>query len=190
MLREIIAYSSLIIGISTPIPYVIGTLRGRVKPQRITWLLFMLLNVNFLISAVMTGGNVLFTIGQFVGPLVIFALAIRYGVGGKTRLDIVSLALALVAFALLFVVDDAIIGLMLTLFIDLIGAMLTIKKLVKDRTSESKLTWGLSALAGLLGLVSLANYSVENLVFPLYIFLFATFMFVMAKSVRAQSSQK
>jgi hypothetical protein len=181
MLREILAYASLIIGIVSPIPYVIGTIRGVVKPQRITWLLFLLLNVNFLVSAIATHGNLLFTIGQFTGPLVIFGLSIKYGVGGKPPFDIAALIFATIGFILLMIIDDKIFGLVLTLLIDMAAGALTVKKVIKDRASESKLTWCLGALSGLLGLISLANYSAENVLFPLWIFLFTAFMFFAAK---------
>ncbi|MDR3125487.1 MAG: hypothetical protein LBU20_00200 [Candidatus Nomurabacteria bacterium] len=181
MFREILAYCSLAVGMVSPIPYVIGTIRGGVRPHRITWLLFLLLNINFLISAIVTHGNLWFTVGQLAGPLVIFALSIRYGVGGKSPFDIAALSFAAVAFGLLMMIDDKIFGLILTLLIDMAAGALTVKKVIKDRASESKLTWGLGALSGLLGLISLVNYSVENVLFPLWILLFTTFMFFAAK---------
>jgi hypothetical protein len=184
MLIEILAYASLVIGIVSPVPYVIGTLKGRVKPQRITWLIFLVLNINFLISAIITHGNLWFTIGQMAGPLMIFVLSIKYGVGGKSLFDIATLIFSAVSFTLLMVVDDKIFGLVLTLLIDAAAGTLTIKKVIKDRASESKLAWGMGALAGIFGLVSLTNYSVENLLFPLWITLYTSFMFVAAKPNR------
>ena len=67
----------------------------------------------------------------------------KFGVGGKSKFDLISLAVALIAFVLLFIVEGVLIGLLLALIVDGIGAMLTIRKLLIDPSSESKWFWGI-----------------------------------------------
>lgn len=129
----------------------------------------------------MTGGNVWFTVGSLIGPTLIFILSIKYGVGGKSRLDTGSLIFAAIAFVLLFIVANKLAGLLLTFAIDATGAFLTLNKVLKDRASEPKLAWAISSFSGFLGVLSVAHFSFENLLYPVYIFVFTTFMFVVAK---------
>ncbi|MCL2038199.1 hypothetical protein FWG95_04355 [Candidatus Saccharibacteria bacterium] len=179
--QEILGIISMIVGISSSIPYVIAIVKKQAVPQRITWLLFTMLSISFLTSAIMTGGNVWFTVGQLIGPAAILGLSIKYGTGGGSRLDAASLIVAAVAFVLLFIVDSKLAGLLLALLIDVIGASLTIKKVLKQRGTEPKLAWAIGSLGGLLGILSVVNFSFENLLFPIYIFVFTTFMFLISK---------
>ena len=161
--------------------YIIRLIQGKARPERITWLLWAILGAVYLVAAIRTGGNVVYTSAVFVGPVVVFFLSFKYGVGGKSTLDLVSLAVATVALILLLFTNHAIISLALCIFVDLIGALLTIRKLMIDPSSEPKITWLLSALGGGCALLGLQNYRVENLVFPVYIMILGLFTFMLVK---------
>jgi hypothetical protein len=92
------------------------------------------------------------------------------------------LAIAAVAFSLLFVLDGELVGLVLALLVDGIGLMLTFRKLFKDRSSEPRLPWGLSAVAAALAIVALESFTLENLLFPIYTVVFNGAIFFIAKS--------
>ncbi len=189
-MKEIFGIIALALSLGANIPYIIETVRGQVKPERISWFLWTLLGLTYYFSALFADGAVLFTFGELIGPAIIFILAIKFGVGGKSRFDLVSLAVALIAFALLFIVEGVLVGLALALIVDGIGAVLTIRKLLIDPSSESKWFWGIGAVSGMFAVASLHNYSAETLLFPIYVTILSLFIFIKAKpSARRHSKE-
>jgi hypothetical protein len=80
--KDLAAIASFIIMLAAMIPYIVGVVKRRVVPERISWLLWMVLSATYFASAIMTGGGVLFTFGALLAPTIIFVLSIKYGVGG------------------------------------------------------------------------------------------------------------
>ena len=188
-MKEILAVTSLIVSVAAIVPYIKETLEGKVKPERISWLLWTLLGGTYFFSAVFSDGAKLFTFGELIGPVIILLLSIKYGVGGKSRFDKYSLAAALIAFILLFVLDGVLISLLLALIIDGIGATLTIRKLLIDPASESRSFWALAAIAATLALLSLKTYNLETILFPIYVIILSGFI-VIKTNPSKQTNQK
>jgi hypothetical protein len=155
--------------LSGGVVYVVSIFREQVRPQRITWLLWAILGMVYLLSAIKSQGNVIYTTAALLGPLLIFLLSLKYGVGGTRRLDLGSLLVALFALVLLIFTKRPIPSILLCLFVDAIGAFLTINKILGDRGSEPRLMWLLSALGGGFALLGLHDYHLENILFPAYI---------------------
>jgi hypothetical protein len=176
-MKESLAIASLATSLIANIPYVIEILKGKVKPERISWLLWTLLGATYYFSALFSNGATFFTFGELIGPGIILLLSIKFGVGGRSKFDIYSLIVALLALALLFVVESVILSLMLALIVDGIGVMLTIRKLLIDPASESKSFWGIAGIASILAILSLQTYNAETLVFPVYVLIVSAFIF-------------
>lgn len=186
-MKEVLAVASLAVSIGANIPYVLEIIQGKVRPERISWLLWTMLGVTYYLTAIFEDGATLFTFGELVGPVIIFVLALKYGVGGRSKLDTYSLAVALVAFGLLFVVEASLPSLLLALLIDGIGLMLTVRKLLIDPASESKWFWGMAAIASALAIASLHT---ETLLFPGYVLLTSLFIFAKASSGKVANIAK
>jgi len=189
-MKEIFGIAALTLSLGANIPYIIEIVKGQVKPERISWFLWTLLGLTYYFSALFADGATLFTFGELIGPVIILILALKFGVGGKSRFDLISLAVALIAFVLLFIVEGVLLGLLLALIVDGIGAMLTIRKLLIDPSSESKWFWGIGAISGILAIISLEIYNVETLLFPLYVVMLSTFIFFKAKSSKKKAAKK
>lgn len=188
-MKELLGIAALVLSLSANIPYIIETIQGKVKPERVSWFLWTILGLTYYFSALFSNGAVFFTFGELIGPAIIFVLALKFGVGGKSRFDIASLTAAMVAFTLLFIIEGVIAGLILALIIDGIGAMLTIRKLRIDPSSESKLFWGIGAISGILAVASLETYTIETVLFPLYVCVLSTYIFVHAHPTKKHSAQ-
>lgn len=185
-MKEIFGITALALSLGANIPYIIEIIKGQVKPERISWFLWTLLGLTYYFSALFAEGATLFTFGELIGPVIILILALKFGVGGRSRFDLISLAVALVAFALLFIVEGVLFGLLLALIVDGIGAMLTIRKLLIDPSSESKWFWGIGAISGLFAIASLDTYNVETLLFPVYVVMLSSFIFIKAKTAKTK----
>jgi fumarate reductase subunit D len=183
---EIIAVLSLVVSLAANIPYIIEIVQGKAKPERISWLLWTILGAVYFFSTIFDTGATLFTLGELIAPVIILILAFKYGVGGKSRFDLISLAVALIALAILFSTTHVLLSLLLALFVDGIGAMLTIRKLRIDPTSESRAFWGLTAIAGVLAVISLEEFTVNALLFPVYVGLLSAYIFLVSKPAAKQ----
>ncbi|PID32766.1 hypothetical protein CR956_00750 [Candidatus Saccharibacteria bacterium] len=188
--QEIAGYVALTLSIGANVPYIIETVQGKAKPERVSWFIWVLLGVVYFWTAVVEDGAIIFTLGELIGPIAAFLLALKFGVGGKTRLDIVMLAMALVAIALLFFTEDPLISLLLALFADAIAMFITLVKFHADSSSESRLAWATFAMAGVFALLSLKVINFETLAFPVYTILTSGYIAIMAKPAKEASSEK
>lgn len=189
-MKDFAAIAAFVISLVANIPYIVETIKGEVKPERISWLLWTILGFVYFFSTIYDTGAMLFTLGEVIAPILIFILALKYGVGGKSKFDLVSLAVALVALALLLTTSNVFLSLCLALFIDAIGIMLTIRKLHVDRASESKAFWGLCAVAAVFAVFSLHEYSATALMFPIYVLVVSLYIFIIAKPAAKKHSKK
>jgi hypothetical protein len=177
-MREIFGVASLVVSIAANIPYIKEIIGGKVRPERVSWFLWTILGATYYLSAVYEDGATLFAFGELIGPITIFILSIKYGVGGKSKFDTYSLLVAMAAFILLFVLDGVLVSLLLALLVDAIGVTLTVRKLLIDPASESRNFWGLAGLASVLALLSLQTYTAETLLFPSYVLVVSIFIFL------------
>jgi hypothetical protein len=189
-MKELFAVASLLLSVTANIPYVYETIKGQVKPERISWLLWTMLGFTYYFSALFEGAATYFTFGELVGPVTILILSIKYGVGGKSKFDIYSLIVALVAFGLLLIVQNVLLSLLLALFVDMIGITLTVRKLLIDPASESKSFWALAASASIFALLSLKTYNAETLLFPVYVLIISIVIFWLTDPQKSKNINK
>jgi len=173
-MKELFAVLALGVSLAANVPYVIEIVKGEVKPERISWLLWTILGGVYFFSTIVDEGATLFTLGELLAPIVIFCLSLKYGVGGKSRFDLISLAIALASLSLLLIVNGALVSLLLALFVDAIGITLTVRKLKLDPTSESRMFWIMAGVSGVFALLSLESYSLVAILFPLYVVIIST----------------
>lgn len=158
------------------IPYIVGIYKKKVRPERVSWLIWMLLGISYVWTAVIENGAILYLAGQLLGPVIVFVLAMKYGVGGKSKFDQIMLTLAILAIILLMLTHNTTISLLLALTADAIGMILTTRKVYRDPTSESPLSWGMSAVAGIFAIISLQHFTFETLLIPVYLLLFESYL--------------
>lgn len=172
---------ALVLSLAANVPYIVETLQGKVKPERVSWFIWTLLGAVYFWSALLEDGAVLFTAGELIGPAIAFLLALRYGVGGKSKFDMIMLVLALIAISCLLIAENALLGLVFALTADLIALVLTIRKLHADPSTESRWAWGIFALSGVFAVLSLEIFTVETLAFPVYVVIGSTYIALRAK---------
>lgn len=189
-MKEIFGIAALIVSVGANIPYVIEIVQGKAKPERISWLLWTLLGGVYFFSTIIDTGATLFTAGELIGPVIILLLSLKFGVGGKSRFDLVSLAVALVALGLLLITESVLASLILALFVDGIGITLTIRKLRIDPSSESRGFWAMGAISSILAVLSLTTYSVNALLFPIYVLAVSTYILIIAKPPSSTHSKE
>ena len=182
LLGPIFGSASAILLLASGPSYLISTIKGQMKPQRATWFIWSVLGVTALLSQVALGGrwSVVFTAVDSLGNLVMFVLALKYGVGGWTRLDRLALVIAAVGIAASIIVHQPLVALLGVIVADAAAAGLTIRKAYLDPASEDPLAWLLVGLSAVCGLVAVGHIDLGLWMYPIYLAL-ANFGVVVAQ---------
>ena len=172
MLFEYSGYISGILVLLAAVPYVIGIFQGHSKPERMAWFIWSALGgISFFSQMAKGAGASLWLTGfQTLHDLIIFLLAIKYGMGGMLRRDKIALALAVASLVLWYVTGEAAVALFTVIFADAIGGVLTIIKTYEHPTTEPLSAWVLTFIAGLFAIVSVGKFDWILLAYPIYIF--------------------
>lgn len=138
------------------LPYMYEVLKKTTKPNRMSWFIWSLSTAIILFGVFGTGTTeaIWVPIADAVGCFLIFLLALRYGVGGWTLTDRISLGICIASLLIWWLSGSALIALIMNLCIYVSGYLPTIKKALKDPKSESRTAWTIFFLGVLLNLVT------------------------------------
>lgn len=155
------------------VPYIRGILKGHVKPERASWLIWSVLTViGFFSNAALGTTHSLWLPGvQGIGVVIVFLLSIKHGYGGFLRRDVLTLIASGMVLGIWYFTKQPILAVYLTTCIDAMGGYLTVIKSYEKPDTETPITWAISAVAGLFALLSVGRLDAALLAYPLYIFL-------------------
>lgn len=149
-------------------PYIKDTVRGITRPQRAAWHVW-LFEYAVLFGAQIAAGatHALWIIGlQLLGVIIICVLSWRRGVGGydtHTRVLFVCVAIALAAW---YFSRSASFAIFLLIGIEMVGVILTARKVFKQPGTETLITWAAFVAAGVLGVIALGyDHGVSPIVY-------------------------
>ena len=170
---QIFGYISAILSIIMIIPYISDILRLKTKPERGSWLIWTVLGFISFFSQLAKGAtnSLWMTAGQTLAVLIIVLLSIKYGYGGLGKRDVIALVGAGVGLVLWYFTKEAATALIIIIFVDAIGTLLTATKSYADPNSETLVTWILSGTSGLFGMLAVGSVNFILLAYPLYILL-------------------
>jgi len=160
--REVVAVVAALIALGGAVPYVIATLRGETRPNRATWTVYAVVGTLAVISSYAAGGrwSLLVGVAYAIGPVAILLASIRHGEGGWQPLDRACLGLAALGLAGWAVSGDARVGVVLHTLADAAGTVPTWRKAWRDPAHENRPAWTIYALASLLNLFAISEWSV------------------------------
>lgn len=178
----IIGIISLLFNFAGYAPYYRDIFKNKVKPQRITWRLWTILNLIAAVNQIRNGGGwaTLFVLSTLVFVSGVFLLSFKKGIGGGSKMDKVSLLIAGLLFMWWIFSRDSVYSTYLALAIDSIGAVLTGYKAYKKPETEAYLQWLTSGIAAGISILALEKRSILLLAYPVYI-IFGNAVIVLAK---------
>lgn len=152
------------------IPYIVATLRGKNRPNRATWIIWSAVGVSLLASYAAVGARetIWVAVANLIAFVAVLALSFKYGEGGWTLFDASCLFGAAFGFALWWWFDSPLPTLFSGLFVDLVGALPTIRKAYEKPESEDLLAWSLFCFANALNLLAIREWSVVVASYPAY----------------------
>lgn len=173
LMSQLLGFATGIIITVSFLPYVRDTLMGKTKPERASWFIWTVLGgIAFFSQAAKGASTSLLLPGiQTFFELIIFLLAIKFGVGGFTRRDIIALCVAGLGLLLWYFTKEAAIALFIVIGIDAIGTVLTVIKSYEDPWSETLISWVLFSLSGFVTMFTVGSLNIILLSYPFYIFI-------------------
>ena len=168
---ELFAIGSGVLSVVAGPPYFLDILRGKTKPERATWFIWTLQGMIAFGSQALMGAHwsLVFVGLNAGGDLLVFLLALKFGMGGWKRVDIVALLIALAGLVVSLMAKAPLIALAAVIVADFAGTVPTFFKVYRMPESETTFTWLAFATASLLAVFSVGSLRWSLVVYPLYL---------------------
>lgn len=153
------------------IVYVVSIFRGKSKPNRATWWIWAFMGLVLALSYKFSGADntVWVPYVEFLGPLTIAILSIKYGEGGlKNKTDLFCLFGAVASVILWIIFNNPVVALVTNLAIDSFAIIPTIKKSFLRPEGEDFWAWFGTGLADGLNMFAVEKFSFAILLYPIY----------------------
>lgn len=150
--------------------YILSIIKGETKPARSTWFIQLFVGLIILVSYKSSGAEdtIWVVLGDFIGVFCIAILSIKYGVGGKSKIDIFSFIFSIIALILWWLFKNPAVALLASLLIDFISAIPTIVKTYKEPELEDKFAWTITTLANILSIFAIEKWVFIIALYPIY----------------------
>ncbi len=186
MINENFIYLGALFNLFGSTSYVIDTIKGKTKPNRVTWFLWAL--APLIAFGAMLGGGVSFLGGLMTfmvgfGPLMVLIASFvnKKSVWKITRFDIVCGVLSLIGVGLWFITRTGQIAILFSILADGLASLPTIVKAFKEPESESYLVFLFGAISAAITLLAAKTLDFTHIGFPAYIFVVCIVIFVLVK---------
>jgi fermentation-respiration switch protein FrsA (DUF1100 family) len=163
--------AAAVITLLAGVPYLYAIVRGRVRPARVSWLIWTALGVVSFVSQQAAGAtdSLWLTAGQVAVTGSIFVLSLFRGRPGWTRLDVYALVLATVGVLGWQLSTVPAIALASVIFADSMGVAVTVRKAAADPRSESATSFGMQMVGSCFGIAAVGAWDATLLAFPVYL---------------------
>lgn len=186
MINENFIYAGAVLNLIGSTSYVIATIKGKTKPNRVSWFFFALapmIAVGAMLSegVSITGSLMTFMVG--FGPLLVFLASFvnKKSVWKLGMFDVVCGGLALVGLVLWFLTRTSEVAIAFSIAADGFAALPTVVKAFKAPETESYLIFLLGATSAAITLLAAKVWDFAHIGFPLYIFIVCIIIFVLVR---------
>ncbi len=170
-MKDALAWGGAILAIISVAPYVYDIIKQRTKPNIVSWITWTLLTGLATAAAFAAGEwrTGILLLSSSVCTLAVVLLGLRFGTATLSRFDIVCWIGTAVGLALWLIFNSPALAIIASVVIDLIGALPTLRHSWLEPAEETWQTFLISTLAAILTVLSLTAYSIESLLYPLYL---------------------
>lgn len=156
------------VGVADTLPYLRDMRRGTTRPHRGTWLVWSVLAIGACLAHGAEGvrWSLLMLLVQAILTSLVLCLAVRSGVGGLSRRELLMLGMAGMGIVGWAVAGDPLVATLCIIAADLTGFLLMAPKAWRDPGSETGSTFALAALSGVLALGAVGSPALTLLLYP------------------------
>jgi hypothetical protein len=182
MINENFVILGALIAFFGPISYLIDTIKGKVKPHRVSFLMWSLTPLVTFFAQVKSGVGIqsLLTLAVGLTPLSIFIASFfnKKSEWKLTTFDFVCGALSFTGFILYLITRDAFLAVLFSIIADSLASLPTIIKSFYYPETESPHSYLATSISAVLTLLTLKYLTFVNSAFTIYIFIICTTIFV------------
>ena len=173
-MRNTLAITAGLLAIMATIPYILDTLKGKTRPNVVTWFTWSLLSLITAVAAyaggarhtaILAGAESLCTVGVVIAGLKVGGIK-RY-----TKFDVICQFLAIIGIILWRITNQPATAILLTIISDCIAILRTYRHSWTAPREETWQAYAIGSLAAVFAISSLAHFGFVNLAYPLYIFI-------------------
>lgn len=185
MINEKFVLLAALFNIVGSLTYAINTIKGRTKPNRVTWFLWALAPL-IAFSAQLDEGVFWQAIMTFMvgfGPLLIFLASFinRKAYWEITKLDITCGAISVLALVLWLITGTGLIAILFSIFADLLAGVPTLIKAFRNPETEHHSVFRNGAISAGITLLTIKEWTAANYAFALYILLICLVLYLLIR---------
>lgn len=186
MINENFVILGAIIFFFGSIGYFLDTLKGKVKPNRVTWFIWSLAPLIAFAAQIREGVGIHQSLLTFMVGFIPLIISIASFVNKKAyweigRLDIICGVLALVGLFLWYITGTGIIAIFFSILVDALAAFPTVVKSYKFPETENYFLYFANAISAAITLLTIKIWNFETFGFSLYIFLLTSLLAILIK---------
>lgn len=175
---------AIIFGIGS-IPYVLETLQGKVKPNRVTWLIWSIGPLIAFSAQIKQGVGIqsFLTLMYGIVPMIIFAASFvnKKAYWKLGRLDIVCGAFAFLGLILWQITQIGNLAIAFSILADALATFPTLVKSYHEPETENYMLFLTNAISAGITLLTIQVWTFAEYAFPLYIFIMTIILTVLIK---------
>lgn len=185
MTNQNIVILGALIGAVGSISYLIDTIKGKVKPNRVSFILWALPSLIAFAAALKDGGGIetlmTFSVGFF--PLLIFFASFvnKKSVWKLSTFDLTCGALSLVGLVLWLITKEGNLAVLFSIISDGLASIPTVIKAYKHPETESAWPWMAPVVGIVMTLYTLPNWTFINSAFIIYVLMVNTLIYVLVQ---------
>lgn len=185
MINEKFILLSALLGISGSISYAITVIRGKTKPNRITWLLWAVIPMIAFFAQIDEGVGLvsLMTFMAGFGPLIVLMASLfsKESSWKISKLDITCGCLSIIAIALWVYTGNGNLAIGLSISADLLAAVPTLHKSFVFPETEHTSAFRNSMFGAFLALLVIDDWNFASYSFALYILVVTSVLYLLIK---------
>jgi hypothetical protein len=172
MMNIPVAIGAILILVSG-IPYIVDIIRGKTRPNIVSWFTWTLLITIGAFAALDAGetATAILTFADAGQVGLILLLGLKYGYAKLSLFDGICQASALIGLGLWLLFNNPTIAIIASIVIDLIAALPTYRHSWLKPGEETWQTFFVSGIGAAVGLISLGALTVDGYAYPLYVML-------------------
>ncbi len=185
MISENFVIVAIIINALGSLSYVIDTVKGKIKPNKVSFLLFGL--APFITFAAQTKQGVgiqsllALTTGFFASATFVASFFNKKSYWKITLFDIICGGLSILGLILWYLTRIGNMAIVFSIFADVLAALPVVVKSYNYPETESAYPWLLVSISGMLTLLTIKSWTFASYAFPLYGFLINLIIFTLVK---------
>ncbi len=183
MINENFVFLGLALSILGGLRYLIATLKGESKPNRVTWFFWALAPMIAFVAQIKQGVGIQSLLTFIVGfnPLLIFIASFvnKKAYWELRKADYVCAVLAILGIVLWQITSEPNIAIFFAIAADFVAAFPTIFKIMKFPETENIWIYVAATMNGTLTLLTFNSWTFENYAFPLYIVISSAMIFAL-----------